>query len=443
MLHPSSTSPADVIGGVDAQLTPLGERLWAAVSDEDLVEGIAALEEHEARLAAVRARMLAEIVARELPRKKLSWSSNGDWYAHLAGLTRSAGHRAVAHAKLLTGEREATLDSLGGGRVSAAQAGVVCEAIEKLPGNPVVRAEAEELLLDQAATLDATQLTQAGARILAHVDPDREHRADEAALAREERAAHHGRHLSITDDGAGGVRVRGRGTVEDAATMRAALLPLTKPQPAVNEDAASEGSGSEADPRDHGARMWDAMVGLAQHSLDTEAQPESHGARPRVGVFIDLESLQQDSDDTGQPAMTDDGLRLSHAAVRRLACDADILPICLGTQGQPLDVGRTQRLVTTAIWLALIARDRHCAFPGCTRPPVMCHAHHITHWADGGPTSLNNLVMLCGHHHRTIHDTAWQVRLATDGRPEFRPPPRRRDDPPPDQWIRQRPRLQR
>jgi hypothetical protein len=97
MLHPSSTSPADVIGGVDAQLTPLGERLWAAVSDEDLVEGIAALEEHEARLAAVRARMLAEIVVRELPRKKLSWSSNGDWYAHLAGITRSAGHRVTCH----------------------------------------------------------------------------------------------------------------------------------------------------------------------------------------------------------------------------------------------------------------------------------------------------------------------------------------------------------
>ena len=444
MLHPSSTSPADVIGGADAQVAPLGERLWAAVSDDDLIEGIVALEEHEARVAAVRARMLAEITARELPRKKLSWASNGDWYAHLAGITRSAGHRAVAHAKVLVAEREATLDAMAEGKVSSAQAGVVCDAIEKLPGNPVVRAEAEELLLGQAATLDATQLTQAGARILAHVDPDREHRNDEAALAREERAAHHGRHLSITDDGAGGVRVRGRGTVEDAATMRAALLPLTKPQPAVSEDSAAEGGESESDPRDHGARMWDAMVGLAQHSLDTEAQPESHGARPRVGVFIDFESLQEESeqsgDDAGQPAMTDDGLRLSHAAVRRLACDADILPICLGTHGQPLDVGRTQRLVTTAIWLALIARDRHCAFPGCTRPPVMCHAHHIRHWADGGPTSLNNLVMLCGHHHRVIHDTTWQVRLATDARPEFRPPPRRPHHPPPDQWIRHRPR---
>ncbi len=436
MLGVSSQSPADVIGDADAQVAPLLERLWAAVSDEDLIEAITALEEHEARLAAVRAHLLGEITARELPRKTLCWASTGDWYAHLAGLTRTAGHRTVAHAEILTSERGATLEAMSAGTVSATQAGVVCDAIDKLPTNPVMRAEAETLLLDQARTLDATQLAEAGRRILAHVDPDREHRAEEAALAREERAAHHGRHLTIINDGAGGVRVRGRGTVEDAATLRAALLPLTKPQPT----APAEDDEAGADPRDHGARMWDAMIGLAQHALNTEASPESHGARPRVGVFIDLESLRHDSVHAGQSAMTEDGLRLSHAAVRRLACDADILPICLGTHSQPLDVGRTQRLVTTAIWLALIARDRHCAFPGCTRPPVMCHAHHIRHWADGGPTSLDNLVILCGHHHRAIHDTAWRVRLAPDGRPEFRPPPRRRGDPPPDEWIRHRPR---
>ena len=114
--------------------------------------------------------------------------------------------------------------------------------------------------------------------------------------------------------------------------------------------------------------------------------------------------------------------------------------MCLGTDGQPLDVGRAYRLVTAALWLALIVRDRHCAFPGCTRPPVMCHAHRIRHWADGGPTSLANLVMLCGAHHRVVHETAWEVRLAADGRPEFRPLPRRRDDPPPEAWIRHRPR---
>ncbi len=85
---------------------------------------------------------------------------------------------------------------------------------------------------------------------------------------------------------------------------------------------------------------------------------------------------------------TDDGLDLAPSVVRRLACDADLIPIALGTHGEVLDVGRTQRLVTTALWRALVCRDAHCAFPGCTRPPVMCHAHHIIHWADGGHTKL-------------------------------------------------------
>jgi hypothetical protein len=78
------------------------------------------------------------------------------------------------------------------------------------------------------------------------------------------------------------------------------------------------------------------------------------------------------------------------------------------------------------IWIALILRDKHCAFPGCTRPPSMCHAHHIVHWVDGGPTSVANLVLLCGEHHRVVHHTPWQVRLRPDdGLPEFLPPARR------------------
>jgi len=129
--------------------------------------------------------------------------------------------------------------------------------------------------------------------------------------------------------------------------------------------------------------------------------------------------------------------------VRRLACDADIIPVALGTRGEVLDVGRAHRLVTPALWRALVCRDRHCAFPGCTKPPVMGHAHHITHWADRGPTALPNLVLLCGHHHRVIHHTPWQVRISPDdARPEFLPPPKPGHHQPPPQWIRQRPRLE-
>jgi hypothetical protein len=115
--------------------------------------------------------------------------------------------------------------------------------------------------------------------------------------------------------------------------------------------------------------------------------------------------------------------------------------VALGTDGEVLDVGRASRLVTPALWRALVARDKHCTHPGCTRPPAMCHAHHIIHWADGGTTSLDNLVLVCGEHHRVLHHTPWQVRLnPVDQRPEFLPPPKHGTTPVVLEWIRHRPR---
>jgi hypothetical protein len=182
--------------------------------------------------------------------------------------------------------------------------------------------------------------------------------------------------------------------------------------------------------------MWDALIRLAEHALNTNVAPASHGARPRVTVTIDADSLPDDTPGGSGFGVTDDGLDVSASAVRRMACDCDLIRVLLDADGCPLDVGRTHRLVTPAIWTALVTRDRHCAFPGCTRPPVMGHAHHIRHWINGGPTSLQNLVLLCGHHHRTIHHTPWQVRLAADGKPEFLPPPKAGHPPP--EWIRHR-----
>ncbi|WP_370469228.1 HNH endonuclease signature motif containing protein [Micromonospora profundi] len=87
-----------------------------------------------------------------------------------------------------------------------------------------------------------------------------------------------------------------------------------------------------------------------------------------------------------------------------------------------MDLGRQRRLITGPLRRALVLRDRGCAFPGCDRPPRWCDAHHIHHWADGGPTTLTNAVLLCGHHHRHLHHTDWNVRLTADGHPEFIPP---------------------
>jgi hypothetical protein len=118
----------------------------------------------------------------------------------------------------------------------------------------------------------------------------------------------------------------------------------------------------------------------------------------------------------------DTGERVSPAVVRRLCCDASLLPVVLDGAGQPLDLGRERRLITGALRRALALRDKGCAFPGCDRPPRWCDGHHVVHWQDGGPTTLANAVLLCGHHHRLVHQQDWGVHIAADGLPSFTPP---------------------
>jgi hypothetical protein len=106
-----------------------------------------------------------------------------------------------------------------------------------------------------------------------------------------------------------------------------------------------------------------------------------------------------------------------------VACDVQVLPVVLGGAGQVLDAGRARRLATGPLRRALVVRDRGCAFPACDRPPRWCDGHHVRPWTRGGRTDLTNLVLLCRHHHRMIHDGDWTVRIAADGLPEFVPPP--------------------
>ncbi len=428
--HPT---PAGALAAACAELEAVAGSWWSARGSGELVAGVEELQRLKAKAAALEAELLAELDARQTAKQELGWGSTADWFTHLAGTTRRQGRRAVAHAGILVTERAGTLEALRAGAVSAEQASVVLDALERLPLAEHVRRRGEQLLLEEAGRLNASDLHRAGRHLASVVDPDRDEREAEKALDREDRAAHLGRVLTVTEDGCGGIRIRGGGSVEDGAALRAALLPLTRPVPAVDPVTCEQ----QPDPRDHGARMWDALVQLAQHALDTDLPPASHGARPRVAVTIDAEIL---AGETAGVGVTEDGLEVPATAIRRLACDCDLIRVLLDTDGCVLDVGRTQRLVTPAIWTALVARDTHCAFPGCTRPPVMCHAHHIRHWTHGGITALDNLVLLCGHHHRTIHHTPWQVRLAHDRRPEFLPPTKTGRPPP--AWIRHRPRLE-
>ncbi len=110
------------------------------------------------------------------------------------------------------------------------------------------------------------------------------------------------------------------------------------------------------------------------------------------------------------------------ATIRKIACDAEIIPVLLGSEGRIMDIGRTSRIFPPHIRKAITARDQGCAFPACTMPATWCEAHHITYWSRGGTTSTENGVLLCSHHHHLIHKEQWTIQVRT-GIPWFIPPP--------------------
>ena len=132
----------------------------------------------------------------------------------------------------------------------------------------------------------------------------------------------------------------------------------------------------------------------------------------QISVLIGLDALRGQTDEMG---LTDAGIELPPEIVRRLACDAEIIPMILGGSGGSADVGRTRRTIPPRLRRLLIARDKHCRWPGCAEPPSRCDAHHIRHWIDGGPTDLDNLVLLCHRHHHHLHQHGHKMVPRPDG----------------------------
>src|SRR4051812_40755220 len=333
-LH-SSPSPVTVLAEVVGAVRDLDATWWTSRSDAELVAVVEQVQAARAALAAVEAGAVAEADVRGTAKDQLAYGSTGDWGTHLGGLRKGDGRRIVARAHAPTGPLTRTREAMASGRVSPEQADVVVKAVEALPSGAAVRARGERLLIGHAGDFDATDLARTGRHLVHVVDPDAEDRRLERALNREERAAHLTRFLSITLDGAGGVRVKGRGSAEDGAVLKAALLPLTAPAPALDDHDGEH----VLDPRDGGARMWDALVTTARHALDTQLPPQCHGTPARLTVTTTLDALKN-----GLAGLADtgaDGLDgLSATTLRRLACDAEIIPAVLGTHGEPLDVGR-------------------------------------------------------------------------------------------------------
>ena len=153
-----------------------------------------------------------------------------------------------------------------------------------------------------------------------------------------------------------------------------------------------------------GTKVHPAPTGTHDHCCESDNRRKEEGPAkapsPGIGAF-------------SGPIDTD--------AVRRIACDADLIPVVLGSKGQVLDLGRAARLFPPALRKGLHARDRGCAFPGCTVPGPWTEAHHVTFWEHGGDTSIGNGMLLCSFHHHLIHQGNWEAFMRA-GIPWFSPP---------------------
>ncbi len=277
------------------------------------------------------------------------------------------------------------------------QADAIVTTLEKAP--PSVPEDllrvAEEQMIEAARHLTPDELLAFGREVLARLDTDGPEPAENDAAAKETLTLRRAE---------GGVKFSGFLAGENGELLRTQINRLAKPHRTVDGDL---------DPRPPDKRHADALTMILNAAAgntprtDDDSDASHSPGVPHITITIDLEDLRNaTSDAVGELVYGDN---LSAAAVRRLACDAAIIPLVLGSDSEPLDVGMEQRYVTRPIRRALNKRDKGCVV--CKAPPWQCHAHHLIHWVDGGPTSITNLVLLCAGHHRAVHAGQWAITI--------------------------------
>ena len=381
--------------------------------------------------------------------------STAAWLRRRLRMSPSAASSSVRTARaLFRGPLTATGQALVAGELSPAHAQVLASGTQHLPAHTAV--EAEPVLVEAARRLDPRRLRRLVGHLCLVADP-------EGAEGRAERQ-HQRRGLWFSPTWEGMVAIDGLLEPEAGQTLLAALEPLARPADAH-------------DTRTGGQRRADALTELARRNLEGGRLPQSGGVRPQLLVTVDLDSLVGPDPGLGGDAGWVGPL--PPETCRRLACDgavtrvlvtrhptnhhhdhdvragrdhgdhgpggdgdgslaawlrtamAKLPPILGGAPTQPLEVGRTSRVVTAAQRAALAVRDGGCAVAGCDRPLGWCEAHHLRHWLHGGPTDLANLALVCRAHHRAVHEGGWRLTRDPDGRltatpPHRRPPTRRR-----------------
>jgi hypothetical protein len=333
--------------------------------------------------------------------------STVSWLRSHCGMTVKAAAYRVHLARTL-GELPATLDSARAGRASFSNVTMIAHLAEDVGVEQV--APLEHILVGAAETLDPGAMRVLTQATRLRLDPD-------GVLADDNRA--HERRWFECEQTYGGVFVlRGELDAEGGALVKTAI------------DALSHGM-SRGEMRSGSQRRADALVDLAATQLRCGDHRDVHGQRPHLTVTVSADTLRSGAD--AAPAELSGVGPIHPETARRIACDAVRTVVTVAppaeswaaragsTRAEPLSVGRATRTIPAHLRTALHLRDRGCRFPGCDRPPAWTDGHHITHWSDGGPTELENLVSLCRPHHRRVHEQGQRIHIA-DGIAVVEPP---------------------
>ena len=309
------------------------------------------------------------------------YASVNAWVADHGRCTRGEANRLVKCSRLLR-QLPVTAEAFRDGTLSAGQISVIAA---NLTSQTVVKfAEVETERVPLLAELDVNGTVMVMRTFAAHAQAELD---DE----RDPEPEHDHLHFSPMLDNT--FRLDGTLTGENAKTVEAGLdvclPPLVEGEPVP---PASQ-------------RYAEALVEMARRALQNVPVPARRSVD--VTVLIDWQDYVN-----GGIARYADGTTLAPDRVRRLLCDAELTVIITGEHGEPLWMSRKVRSATPAQWRALIARDRHCAFPGCHRKPALCEAHHVAEYdRDHGPTDIDNMALLCSGHHKIVHKPGWTAKM--------------------------------
>ncbi|MBT1002282.1 HNH endonuclease [Paenarthrobacter sp. DKR-5] len=333
---------------------------------------------------------------------------------------------------------------LAAGTVSGKAAGTITHALDHVRGlcPPETAARMEQDLTATAALNDQDFLVRTAQRWVAAIDQDGPEPSEEELrhrqglfLRRRHRGLHH-LEIFATDEQYEQITTVIHTATNPRTTTGEAAQRGVEGGSGGNDDPAGAGVPGVFDRRSRAQQLLDGLVAGCQAALAAGGLPATGGLRPQVMVTIGYQDLLNDLTTNHQAhgdGRNDGGTGggagrcvftgpVTARSARRIACDAEVLPVVLGGQGQVLDVGRSARAFAPHQRKALVARDGGCTAPGCTVPAAWCEAHHVQWWSRGGPTGINNAALACAYHHHLLHKERWRISLR-DGIPWWTPPP--------------------